>query len=264
VTRWWFILLAVVLGWFTPAHAFAHTRTPQGEYDVEASLEKVVSVAGITMDTYQGNTQDPLSLHKYLYCEANPVDNDDPLGLYTPDEGGAMERLIGADYSEAHPMADVTYGQWTRIGKNPQLKPDIFNKTDKTYADIKPLSLGGLYGGIEQLESYDNSLKNLNYTREQWPANSFAPLRTVFYNFAPYFYFNVDGIIFYTRIDPGFAILPISITKVRALAVKQAEQLLEKGATTFEDVAGKMGMEGAEAGALEIEEGVGEVALTEL
>ena len=173
--RWWFILLAVVLGWFTPARAFAHTRAGQAAYDAGASLEKVVSVAGITMDTYQGNTQDPLSLHKYLYCEANPVDNDDPLGLYTPDEGGAMERLIGADYSEAHPMADVTYGQWTRIGKNPQLKPDIFNKTDKTYADIKPLSLGGLYGGIEQLESYDNSLKNLNYTREQWLANSFAP-----------------------------------------------------------------------------------------
>jgi hypothetical protein len=80
VTRWWFILLAVVLGWFTPAHAFAHTRTPQGEYDVEASLEKVVSVAGITMDTSEGQNKDPLSLHKYLYCEGNPVNHIDPSG----------------------------------------------------------------------------------------------------------------------------------------------------------------------------------------
>ena len=80
MTRWWFILLAVVLGWFTPAHAFAHTRTPQGEYDVEASLEKVVSVAGITMDTSEGNNNDPLSLHKYLYCEGNPVNMVDPSG----------------------------------------------------------------------------------------------------------------------------------------------------------------------------------------
>ena len=80
MTRWWFILLAVVLGWFTPAHAFAHTRTPQGEYDVEASLEKVVSVAGITMDTYQGNNQDPLSLHKYIYCQGNPGNGIDPSG----------------------------------------------------------------------------------------------------------------------------------------------------------------------------------------
>jgi hypothetical protein len=33
-----------------------------------------------TMDTYQGNQQEPASLHKYLYCEANPVNNSDPSG----------------------------------------------------------------------------------------------------------------------------------------------------------------------------------------
>ena len=33
-----------------------------------------------TMDTYEGNNEDPLSLHKYLYCQGNPVDNDDPSG----------------------------------------------------------------------------------------------------------------------------------------------------------------------------------------
>jgi len=78
VTRWWFILLAVVLGWFTPAHAFAHTRAIA--YDVGPSSEKVVSVAGITMDTYQGNNQDPLSLHKYIYCQGNPGNGIDPSG----------------------------------------------------------------------------------------------------------------------------------------------------------------------------------------
>src|SRR5208283_921378 len=34
-----------------------------------------------TMDTYEGDNEDPLSLHKYLYCQADPVDNTDPLGL---------------------------------------------------------------------------------------------------------------------------------------------------------------------------------------
>jgi RHS repeat-associated protein len=33
-----------------------------------------------TMDTYTGNNEDPLSLHKYLYCQGNPVDNGDPSG----------------------------------------------------------------------------------------------------------------------------------------------------------------------------------------
>jgi RHS repeat-associated protein len=33
-----------------------------------------------TMDTYSGNNEDPLSLHKYLYGTDDPVNNDDPSG----------------------------------------------------------------------------------------------------------------------------------------------------------------------------------------
>jgi hypothetical protein len=33
-----------------------------------------------TMDSYAGNNQDPLSLHKYLYAHANPVNLTDPSG----------------------------------------------------------------------------------------------------------------------------------------------------------------------------------------
>ena len=36
-----------------------------------------------TMDTYQGDNQDPLSLHKYLYCQADPVDHIE-MEPYTP------------------------------------------------------------------------------------------------------------------------------------------------------------------------------------
>lgn len=36
-----------------------------------------------TMDSYEGNNSDPLSLHKYLYCHANPVNLVDPSGLFT-------------------------------------------------------------------------------------------------------------------------------------------------------------------------------------
>lgn len=33
-----------------------------------------------TMDTYEGNNEDPLSLHKYLYAEDDPVNESDPSG----------------------------------------------------------------------------------------------------------------------------------------------------------------------------------------
>ena len=33
-----------------------------------------------TMDTFEGNPNDPLSLHKYLYCHSNPVNGTDPSG----------------------------------------------------------------------------------------------------------------------------------------------------------------------------------------
>ena len=34
----------------------------------------------ITMDSYEGSIDDPVSLHKYLYANANPVSNSDPSG----------------------------------------------------------------------------------------------------------------------------------------------------------------------------------------
>ena len=33
-----------------------------------------------TSDTYAGNNNDPISLHKFLYSHADPVDNADPSG----------------------------------------------------------------------------------------------------------------------------------------------------------------------------------------
>jgi hypothetical protein len=45
------------------------------------------------MDTYAGNNQDPLSLHKYLYCQADPVDNTDPSGNESIDYFVAVENI---------------------------------------------------------------------------------------------------------------------------------------------------------------------------
>ena len=44
----------------------------------------------ISMDSYQGSIYDPVSLHKYLYANANPVMYKDPSG-YSPDNMIALE-----------------------------------------------------------------------------------------------------------------------------------------------------------------------------
>ena len=37
----------------------------------------------LSMDSYEGSIDDPVSLHKYLYADANPVSNSDPSGYNT-------------------------------------------------------------------------------------------------------------------------------------------------------------------------------------
>lgn len=45
----------------------------------------------LTMDTYDGNTYEPVSLHKYLYAQSNPVTYTDPTGHFAMAWGMAAE-----------------------------------------------------------------------------------------------------------------------------------------------------------------------------
>jgi hypothetical protein len=81
VTRWLFIYLAVALAWFSTAgNARAHTRAGWARHDAGGPGAEVDLVAGITLDTFQGNNEDPLTLHECVYANANPVGGIDPSG----------------------------------------------------------------------------------------------------------------------------------------------------------------------------------------
>ncbi len=50
----------------------------------------------ITMDSYEGSIDDPVSLHKYLYCNSDPVNNYDPSGYNTLAELETTTGMQGA------------------------------------------------------------------------------------------------------------------------------------------------------------------------
>jgi RHS repeat-associated protein len=74
-----------------------HTGTPQtnllycGEYfdtalqqyNLRARYYNPLTGLFNRMDDYSGSPQDPQSLHKYLYCHANPINNIDPSGEFS-------------------------------------------------------------------------------------------------------------------------------------------------------------------------------------
>ena len=49
----------------------------------------------ISMDNYEGSIDDPVSLHKYLYCNSDPVNNYDPSGYNTLAEMEATTGIQG-------------------------------------------------------------------------------------------------------------------------------------------------------------------------
>jgi RHS repeat-associated protein len=51
-----------------------------GLYDNHARYLNVGTGRFWTSDSYEGNNEDPLSLHKYIYCKADPIDGIDPSG----------------------------------------------------------------------------------------------------------------------------------------------------------------------------------------
>ena len=59
----------------------------------------------ISMDSYQGSIYDPVTLHKYLYANANPVMYTDPSGYYSLAEC-SIATSIQSTLNSLHQMTD--------------------------------------------------------------------------------------------------------------------------------------------------------------
>ncbi len=177
------------------------------EYFLRARNYNPVTGTFSSFDPQQNNYADPISLHKYLYANGNPINRFDPSGFYTQADGYAAEAAIEEIYDRDHPIeyaADlVDHGSWTRLGalgvdRAFRLKPDILNRgAKKSWLEIKPLTPSGIAKAAIQFAAYSTALAPFGYGPEvSWnPSTHDAIAGTL-----PIWFFNAGGIVFYT--DP--------------------------------------------------------------
>jgi RHS repeat-associated protein len=184
-----------------------------GMYYLRARYYKTETGRFWTMDSYEGASSDPLSLHKYLYCHANPITLYDPNGMFSSQQGYQAESAIMEIYVRDHPEAVGHIYGGTRLydSLTSYLKPDIQNDYSKTYLEIKPLSTSGIVKGEAKILLDASVYTWMGYSPEPgWKPSS--PFITV--GSQQMLIFNCAGVVFYTD------------------AVDNAEDLL--GALTFQ------------------------------
>ncbi len=106
------------------------------------------------LDPFAGSPYDPPSLHKYLYCHANPINGLDPSGMSINWGvlGKWIHSQIGSMYESEH-IGTIYLGK-SIPGIRGDLMPDIMDFALKEIAEIKPLSHSGMYTGPFQLGTY--------------------------------------------------------------------------------------------------------------
>jgi RHS repeat-associated protein len=100
------------------------------QYNLRARWYDTLNGRFNQMDSYTGDNEDPPSLHKYLYCYADPINNIDPTGMFSFSEisvtqlvSNMLRRIdLGAVYG-AYNFADTTISavdlvnQWRSSGR---------------------------------------------------------------------------------------------------------------------------------------------------
>lgn len=161
------------------------------------------------LDPFDGNSDDPQSLHKYAYAHCDPVNGIDPSGLY-------MATLLGqkvhADW-EARIKAkyagfDVRTEQSIVTISGRIIRPDIIHVSFSEVYEIKPLSKYGLKGHA-QLAGYIAELNLLKYEGRIYRNGlMYTPVSGAVYPIpgAPGFsyitLYNSFGVLFYKILTP--------------------------------------------------------------
>jgi RHS repeat-associated protein len=220
-------------------------------------------------DPFEGDVEDPASLHRYLYASDDPADFDDPSGSVTARFGYGIEGYVRDLYKSAFPYNDKTFGSWQYYNSRGWVpftvgvkrdtlsyyKPDIFDITLAQFGDVKPLTPTGVVSGFYQISKYGNA-----YGPAFTPLNWDPPFM-VNYAGQPYFLVNVGGIIFYSDIETNAAAvaqsaaLGLSRVLLRALITK----IVAEGPGFLEDIRGLISQGESASVSVEEDEDVAEI-----
>jgi RHS repeat-associated protein len=119
-----------------------------------------------TADSTEGDNEEPLSLHRYLYAEDDPVNKVDPSGndILSAQIGTAVHQYIGRDfvnklnpYGISGPSVATILGKFgIPVNTITALFPDLvdINPKHKEIYEIKPAGLANLALGEAQLQGY--------------------------------------------------------------------------------------------------------------
>ena len=119
-----------------------------------------------TADSYNGNNEDPLSLHKYLYGADNPVNGIDPSGFSdNTDFGNRVQERITDDFvSQNRRYRDGNRAIGTMVGQPSigplAIRPDLFQKDniDNFFYEIKSATPAEIAKGLEKVALYNSRL----------------------------------------------------------------------------------------------------------
>jgi RHS repeat-associated protein len=167
-----------------------------GFYYLRARYIDPVRGGFVSQDSYLGNSSDPLSLHKYGYVHGMPTAHSDPSGLapYSSDFGNEVHHYVCDEYRADNPGnmridCDArAYYEWEKY-----LLPDIFDRVNRYFGEVKPLSFSGISKGRAQIFAYQMAYGQHGWRTldDWWPRPAKIQGKDVFF-------FNNEGVIFYT------------------------------------------------------------------
>jgi hypothetical protein len=183
-----------------------------------------------------------LTLHKYIYGNASPVNLVDPTGFSSQDPeelsrsqiGTLVEVAIASQYSiDPDFIGDKIYtGTNTAIGcgvgKNRLLCPDILNYDQKHYMEVKPFTPRGQREASRKMGIYKASLQPEYMPNTTWKAIPNIGSVIIVNGSLTAIYYNDNGVLYYTTRN-NLADAIIALGALTAAARKQLKKWREGG-----------------------------------